>query len=198
MTLVTAFLLLLFLMDPFGNMATFQSVLGRVPAAGRRRVLVRELIFAYVLLLIFLFSGTAVMRALGLEQPAITIAGGVVLFLIALDMVFPSRGMKAADESEEPFIVPLAMPLIAGPSTIASILLLVSKHPGRLVEWWLALTAAWAVMSGILLASGWLLPKLGPKGARALEKLTGMLLIMLAIQMLLDGISEAAMAGKSR
>lgn len=194
MTLVTAFLLLLFLMDPFGNMATFQSILGRVPEPQRRRVLVRELIFAYVLLLGVLFSGEAVMRALGLKQPAITVAGGVVLFLIAIDMVFPSRGLKAADETEEPFIVPLAVPLIAGPSTIASILLLVSKHPGRLTEWWMAVTAAWAVMAGILLASGWLLPKLGPKGARALEKLTGMLLIMLSIQMLIDGITQAVAA----
>jgi len=191
MTLVTAFLLLMFLMDPFGNMAMFQSILGRVPESDRRRVLVRELVFAYALLLVFLFSGEVIMRAMGLEQPAITIAGGVVLFLIALDMVFPSRGLKAADEGEEPFIVPLAMPLIAGPSTIAAILLLVSKHPGRLMEWWVALTAAWVVMSGILLASGWLLPKLGPKGARALEKLTGMLLIMLSIQMLVDGVREA-------
>jgi multiple antibiotic resistance protein len=195
MTLVTAFLLLLFLMDPFGNMATFQSILGRVPEGQRHRVLVRELIFAYGLLVVFLFSGEAVMRALGLKQPAITVAGGVVLFLIAIDMVFPSRGLKAAEGNEEPFIVPLAMPLIAGPSTIASILLLVSKHPGRQLEWWLALTAAWAVMAGILLASGWLLPKLGSKGARALEKLTGMLLIMLAIQMLLDGLKEALKAG---
>lgn len=191
MTLVTAFLLLLFLMDPFGNMATFQSILGRVPEGQRRRVLVRELVFAYALLLVVLFSGESVMRALGLKQPAITIAGGVVLFLIAIDMVFPSRGIKAAEETEEPFIVPLAVPLIAGPSTIASILLLTSKHPGRQVEWWMALTAAWAVMAGILLASGWLLPKLGPRGTRALEKLTGMLLIMLAIQMLLDGITQA-------
>lgn len=197
MTFVTAFLLLLFLMDPFGNMATFQSILGRVPESQRRRVLVRELIFAYGLLVVFLFSGEAVMRALGLKQPAITVAGGVVLFLIALDMVFPSRGLKAADGTEEPFLVPLAVPLIAGPSTIASILLLVSKHPGRQIEWWMALTAAWAVMSLILLTSGWLLPKLGPKGARALEKLTGMLLIMLSIQMLLDGVTQAMAAASA-
>ncbi|MFN0129637.1 MAG: MarC family protein [Verrucomicrobiales bacterium] len=191
MTLATAFLMLLFLMDPFGNMATFHAVLARVPEEKRRWVLVRELLFAYGLLVVFLFSGEAVMRVMGLKQPAINVAGGVVLFLIAIEMVFPTRGLKAADETEEPFIVPLALPLIAGPSTIASVLLLVSKHPGRHFEWWIALTAAWAVMSGILLASGWLLPKLGPKGTRALEKLTGMLLIMLAIQMLLDGVAQA-------
>ncbi len=192
MSFLSALLLLFFLMDPFGNLAMFQSILNRVPSARRRRTLVRELVFAYAILLAFLMLGRPMMVALGLNQPAITIAGGVVLFLIALNMVFPSRGLLGNDSQEEPFIVPLAMPLIAGPSTLASILLLVSKYPGRLGEWWLALTGAWAATAGIMLAGGWFLGKLGSKGTRALEKLTGMLLIMISVQMLVDGVLAVA------
>ncbi len=193
MSFVTAFFTLFFLMDPFGNLGTFQSVLGRVPAAKRRSTLVREIIIAYGILCIVLFSGQSIMSALGLRQQAITISGGVVLFLIALGMVFPSRGLKPGEDEGEPFIVPLATPLIVGPSVIAAVLLLVSKHPDRLREWWLAMTAAWAVGAVILLGGGWLLQRLGQRGTRALEKLTGMLLIMISIQMLLDGFSQATL-----
>lgn len=188
MSFLSASLLLFFLMDPFGNLAMFQSILGRVPVERRRRALIRELLIAYGILLAFLLLGKPMMGALGLNQPAITIAGGVVLFLIALNMVFPNRPLLGGDGQEEPFIVPLAMPLIAGPSTLASILLLVSKYPGRLFEWGVALTTAWLATAGIMLAGGWFLEKLGTKGTHALEKLTGMLLIMISVQMLVDGV----------
>lgn len=188
MSFLSAALLLFFLMDPFGNLAMFQSILSRVPQERRRRTLVRELLAAYVILLAFLLLGKPMMSALGLNQPAITIAGGVVLFLIALNMVFPSLPLLGWEGQDEPFIVPLAMPLIAGPSTLASILLLVSKYPGRFGEWMGALTLAWLATAGIMLAGGWFLNRLGTKGTHALEKLTGMLLIMISVQMLVDGV----------
>jgi multiple antibiotic resistance protein len=117
------------------------------------------------------------------------VAGGVVLFIIALRMVFPQAGAPAEAWEEEPFIVPLAVPMIAGPSAVAAILLLVSRDPQRLLTWWGAVSVAWLVSAAILLGSGLLMEMLGPRALRALVRLSGMLLIMMAIQMLMDGLA---------
>lgn len=182
--------MLFLILDPLGNIPAFISILDPLPAAQRRRVILRELLIALGILLVFLFAGHAVLRFLGLQQPSLSIAGGVILFLIALNMVFPSRGLQPDLEREDPFIVPLAVPLIAGPSAIAALLLLATSHPSRLWEWAGALGIAWVAYAVILLASPRIMDVLGRRGLRALEKLMGMILIMIAVQMLLNGISE--------
>src|SRR5690606_18074466 len=149
---------LFFVMDPLGNMPVFNAVLSRFEPRRRAAITARELVIALVILLIFLFAGTAILKFLGLTQPSLSIAGGVLLFLIALRMIFPARTTAArAAEPEEPFIVPLAMPLVAGPSTIAILLLLSSREPQRVWEWCTALLLAWAGTTALLTASPFLM-----------------------------------------
>ena len=182
---------LFFIMDPLGNIPVFQAVLGRFDARQRTRIVARELCFALAILLAFLFSGAAIMRFLGLEQPSLNIAGGVLLFVISLRMIFPRPAVAGERETaEDPFIVPLAVPMVAGPSTVAVLMLLGSSQPDRLAEWSVALLLAWGIATILLLAGPFLLRLLGARGARALERLMGMLLIILATQMLLNGIRE--------
>ena len=158
--------------------------------------MVRELFIALAILTLFLFLGNPILSLLGLRQASLSIGGGVVPFLIALNMVFPQHGLKPGVEQEDPFIVPLATPLIAGPSAVAALLLLASREPDRMLIWLGVLASAWAVTAVTLLASNKLMRLIGPRGLRAVEKLMGMLLIMIAIQMLLDGIAEYTAAPK--
>jgi multiple antibiotic resistance protein len=183
----TAFTLFLVL-DPFGNMVMFHALLSRVPEAKRQRVLIRELFIAFAILLFFLFAGAAILSTLGIRPATLSISGGILLFLIALGMVFPSKSILHDSGTEEPFIVPLAVPMMAGPSAIALLLLLASKHPDQKVISALAVTIAWAASAVILLVSPWLLRRLGSKGTQALERLMGLLLILIAVQMFLDGV----------
>jgi multiple antibiotic resistance protein len=182
---VTLFLVL----DPFGNAAIFHSVLARIPEESRRRVLARELIFALVILLGFLFVGKYLLAFLGVRPATLSISGGILLFLIALGMVFPARSMLGESSDEEPFIVPLAVPLMAGPSSIALILLTATKYPLQIGSIAVAVAAAWLASAVILLFSPALLRLLGTKGTKALERLMGLLLILVAVQMFLDGVS---------
>jgi multiple antibiotic resistance protein len=191
MDFLSAVILLFIIMDPLGNIPVFHSLLERYPRRRRLGIIARELLIAYGVLVLFLLAGEAILRHLGLEQPALGVAGGVVLFLIALRMVFPELGAQAAGErgDEEPFIVPLAVPMIAGPSAIAAILLLVSTEPTRMLDWWGAVTIAWVASAAVLLGSGLLMEMLGRRTLRALVRLSGMLLIMMAVQMLMDGVA---------
>ena len=141
-------------MDPIGNIAPFLSILKTVPQERRRIVLVREILLAYCVLLVFLFFGTYLLRFLRLEQETLSIAGGIVLFLIALRMIFPHEGGVVGEPLEgEPFLVPLAIPLFAGPSTLAALLLLQRSSPGDSTSLLIAVTIAWAIGGSILLSS---------------------------------------------
>ena len=184
----SAVLMLVIIMDPLGNIPLFHSVLSGIPEASRPRVMVRELFIALGILAIFLFLGNHILSILGLEKPAISIGGGVVLFLIAINMVFPQHGLRADTERQDPFIVPLAIPFIAGPSAIAALILMASREPGRMGTWMAALTTAWAVTAAFLLASNRIMLIIGKRGLRAAVKLMGMLLILISIQMILNGI----------
>ena len=177
-------------MDPLGNIPIFNSVLARFDTKKRSLIAARELLFALAILLAFLFAGTAILDFLGLSQSSLSIAGGVLLFIIALRMIFPRPSAEEIDEEEEPFIVPLAMPLVAGPSTLAILLLLSSSQPERIWEWCTALVIAWAGTTLLLTASPYLMKVLGTRGLRALERLMGMLLVLLATQMLLNGVRD--------
>jgi multiple antibiotic resistance protein len=183
---VTLFLVL----DPFGNAAIFHSVLAKIPEDRRRKVLVRELLIALGFLLGFLFIGKHMLGFLGLRPATLSISGGILLFLIALGMVFPTASVLGETVDDEPFIVPLAIPLIAGPSAIALILLTSTKYPDVGASIILAVCAAWLVFSLILFFAPSMLKMLGTKGTRALERLMGLLLILVAMQMFLDGVTQ--------
>jgi multiple antibiotic resistance protein len=189
MDLLSAVVTLFLVMDPVGNVPIFLSVLRTVDERRRRTILLREIGIAYLVLALFLVAGGQMMRFLGLEQPAIGIAGGIVLFLIALRMVFPSeQAARGAVPEGEPFIVPLAVPLVAGPSALATLLLLQSTTSLPMLS--AALTIAWAISGAILLSSTFLYRMLGERGLIAMERLMGMLLVMVAVQMLLNGLGE--------
>ena len=188
MDLFSAVVTLFLVMDPLGNIPVFLSVLKAVPPERRRFVLVREIAFAYVVLLLFFLIGDYILQFLGLQQEAVSIAGGIVLFLIALRMIFPGERPLAGDTLEgEPFVVPLAIPLIAGPSALATLLLLQRSGASR-EGLLLALTIAWMASAILLLSSTFLYRVLRERGLIALERLMGMLLVMVAVQMLLNGL----------
>lgn len=188
MTLASATVLLFLVIDPFGNVPFFVAALKQVDAARRKRVVVRELLIAYAVMVIFLFFGQPLLKVLGISGPALTIAGGVILFLIALRMVFPMRGRTSQEDIEgEPFIVPLAIPYVAGPSVLAVELLLMSDEPTRWPVWLAAISIAWAATAVIVLFGSQVAERLGSRGLIAIERLMGMILVAIAIQMFLTG-----------
>jgi len=188
MTIASAIVLLFLVIDPFGNVPFFVAALKDVDPARRTRVTIRELIIAYVVMVAFLFAGEHFLRVLGISGPALTIAGGVILFLIAIKMVFPVRGRSPEEDLQgEPLIVPLAIPYIAGPSVLAVELLLMSDEPERWPVWLIAITVAWAATALIVLFGSQVAERLGRRGLVAIERLMGMILVAIAIQMFLTG-----------
>ena len=190
MDIFTATLLLVTTMDPLGNVASFVAGLRNVPPERRVRVIARELIIALIILLFFLFTGRELLSFLQLKEEALFIGGGVVLFLIALKMVFPPARHDVEEPEDEPFIVPLATPLIAGPSVLATLLVMVSSEPQLLGRWLVALLAAWGITAAVLLFAPAISSILKAKGSAAVERLMGMLLVMVAVQMLLNGFEH--------
>ena len=190
MDTLSATLLLITIMDPLGNVATFVSGLRPVPPERRMRVIARELVIALAILLVFLFMGPWLLGLLHLKQEALFISGGIVLFLIALKMIFPPSRRETDEPMVEPFIVPLATPMIAGPSVLATLLVLVSTQPEQIWRWLAALLIAWGITAAVLLCAPAIARVLKEKGSMAVERLMGMLLVMVAVQMLLNGIEH--------
>ncbi len=196
MTTLSAALLLFLILDPLGNIPVFLGLLKPLPAARRRIVLARELVIALVVLFVFLWGGKYVLEAMHLRQESVSIAGGIVLFLIGLKMIFPTaEGMFGELPDGEPFIVPMAIPLVAGPSGMAAVMLLGSQDPGRMADWSLALTLAWLGTAAILFSATYLYKVLGTRVLVAVERLMGMLLVALSVQMLMDGVVSFLAAG---
>lgn len=192
MTVTSAALLLFLVMDPLGNIAVFLAALKNVHPSRQNRVVIRELLIALGVLVMFLFTGKYILQLLRISEPALGISGGVILLLIALRMIFPSPLKSLKEEVDsEPFIVPLAIPYVAGPSTLATELLLMSQEPQRWPEWLLALLLAWVANSVILYFASGFRKYLGEKGLIALERLMGMILVTVAVQMLVNGIEQA-------
>jgi multiple antibiotic resistance protein len=190
-TIASAAVLLFLVMDPLGNIPFFLAALKQVDPSRQARVIARELLIAYAVMVGFLFAGQFLLGVLRLSEPALTIAGGVILFLIAVRMVFPSPERSLHERVEgEPFIVPLAIPYVAGPSVVATELLLMSREPARWADWLTALSLAWLAAAVIVLLGSRLRTYLGEKGLTALERLMGMLLVAVAIQMFLSGIER--------
>ena len=190
MTITSAIILLILVMDPLGNIPFFVSVLKRVPPERKRRVIARELVIALCVLTLFLFLGPQLLKMLGISGPSLSIAGGLVLFLIAIKMVFPCHDELTEEEDAEPLVVPLAIPYVAGPSSLATVMLMASGEPSRWGDWLLALACAWVVTGLVLLLSVELERLLGKRGMVALERLMGMILTAIAVEMALGGVAD--------
>ena len=193
MTVAAAAILLFLILDPLGNVPIFLNLLKPLPPQRRRVVLVRELLIALAVLFVFLFAGRWLLELMHLRQESVSIAGGIVLFLIGLKMIFPRPEGIFGDAPEgEPFIVPMAIPLIAGPSGMAAVMLFANSAPDRMGAWSLALLLAWGATAIILFASTWLYKLLGMRVLIAMERLMGMLLVVISVQMIIDGVARYA------
>jgi multiple antibiotic resistance protein len=191
MSVITAALTILLVIDPFGNVPVFLAILEKVDARRRRIVILREMGIAFVVLTGFLFLGKYILAGLSITSPALTISGGVVLFLIALRMVFPGQAPLSHDPAaRDPFIVPLAVPLVAGPSTMTTLVLLSTSQPQHMMRWFAALAIACASSTVVLVLSDTLRRILGTRVLLAIERLMGMILTTIAVQMLLTGLRE--------
>jgi multiple antibiotic resistance protein len=192
MTLLSAIFLLFLVMDPVGNIPLFVSILKGVDNERRNWVIIRELCVALVILVFFLFCGGHLLKVLQVSKPALSLVGGIILFIIALKMIFPlPEGIfGVTSKDEEPFIVPLAIPLIAGPSSLSTVLLLVNRDPQRSLEWLLALFCAWLISGLILFAANAFSQVLSLRFLVALERLMGMILTTISVQMFLEGIRD--------
>jgi MarC family membrane protein len=189
MEILSAATMLFLIMDPLGNLPIVLSILKHIDPKRRRIVLVRELMFALIILLLFLFAGQSIMNFLHVQPETLSISGGIILFIIAIKMIFPSAGsITGLAAGEEPFIVPMAIPMIAGPSVIAALILLSTQHPDNMLELSAAVMLAWSATFFILMFNGFFLRVLGERGLKAIERLMGLLLVMLSTQMFLDGV----------
>ena len=187
--LFSAAVLLTLVIDPFGNVPIVVSALASVPPARRFTVVLRECGVAYAILVAFMLGGRAFLKWMQLSETSLAIAGGIILFLIALRMVFRHpEGVFGDRTGAEPFLVPLAIPSIAGPSALATVMLLASRDPEHVVTWLGALTLAMVITTLVLLAAPRLQRMLGERGMLAVERLMGLVLTALAVQMLLNGV----------
>jgi multiple antibiotic resistance protein len=190
MSIASAALLLFLILDPLGNIPVFLSLLRSLPPRRQRIVLARELLIALVVLMLFLWCGKYALELMHLREESVSIAGGIVLFLIGIRMIFPPpEGLMGEIPDGEPFIVPMAIPLVAGPSGMAAVILMGSDDPSRLDDWSLALMIAWAATAVILFSATYLYKWLGQRVLVAVERLMGMLLVAISVQMLMDGIA---------
>jgi multiple antibiotic resistance protein len=178
-------------MDPIGNVPVFLSILKNIPIERRRKVLIRELLIALIVLLFFMFIGRYILQLLQIAESSLGIAGGIMLFIIAINMIFPgNKNMFAHNEKMEPLVVPLAVPMIAGPSAIAAVILMMAQEPDRWKEWVFALIIAWLIAGVTLLSSETLGRKLGERALLAIERLMGILLMLVSVDLIIDGIKQ--------
>ena len=192
MTIASAIFLLFLIMDPFANVPIFLGLLKNLPAPRRRAIIIRELLIALLILLIFMFSGKYILQLLQISESSLGVAGGVVLFLISLKMIFSgSEDIFTNTPDGEPLVVPLAVPLIAGPSAIAAVILIMANDPNRWMDWSIALLVAWSLVGIILIFSEKFSQHISHKAFAAIERLMGILLTIIAVDMILDGIKKA-------
>ncbi len=189
MSVLSAAVLLFLVIDPLGNVPFFLCVLQKVDEKRRKAIILRELGIAFGLLVLFLFSGRYLLLLLQVSESALNIAGGIILFIIAIRMIFYGSEKVFNDILRgEPFIVPLAVPSVAGPSAMATVLLLMAREPARWPEWLLALAAACLLSGIILFFSSGLIRLLGERVLAATERLMGMILTTVAVEMFLNAL----------
>jgi MarC family membrane protein len=187
-TFASATILLLLITDPLGNIPIFVNSLKAVPTARRARVILREVSIAFAILLAFMFAGQSFLKAMSLSDISLQIGGALVLFLIALRMIFPPAAQASPVPQTEPLIVPLAIPALAGPSAMATVLLLVSQAPERRLEWVGALCVTMAVCALVLLLAERLQRIVGDRVIGAFERLMGLILVSISVEMLVRGL----------
>jgi multiple antibiotic resistance protein len=192
MTIYSAILLLFLILDPVGNIPLFLVALKNVDPRKHYRIIFRELLIGLATLILFLFLGKYILSLFHVSKSSLNIAGGMVLFLIAIKMIFRgSEEVFSISVEGEPFIVPLAIPLIAGPSAMTMVIILMASEPVRWIEWLIAIVIAWLMTSIILMFSKGLRKILKRRGITALERLTGMLLVTISVEMLITGIKQS-------
>ncbi|MBE0496550.1 MAG: hypothetical protein IBX45_09090 [Campylobacterales bacterium] len=196
-SLLSTAILLVFVLDPFGNVPVIISILKEIPRAKQRRIIAREMVIGLIILALFLFFGEHFLRIFHLETEAVRIAGAVIFFVIGVKMIFPGDKGSAGlfGKEGEPFVVPIAMPLVAGPSALATLLVLSSAHADATGTLFGALMVAWGFSALVMLLAPFLFHVLKAKGLMALERLMGMLLLMMAVQMFIDGVRGLIVLG---
>ena len=188
---LSAFILLLLVLDPLGSLPVFIPIMRAVPPARRRWVAAREVAIAFLVLLAFMFLGDAFLRLMRLSERSLEVAGGVILLMVAIRMIFShADGVYGTPEDKEPLIFPLAVPLLAGPSAMATVLLLASRQPDQLMSWVGALSAAMAVSAAVLLLCDHIRRWVGDSVVSATEKLMGLVLTAIAVEMILAGLKR--------
>jgi MarC family membrane protein len=188
----SALILLLLVLDPLGGLPIFISILKDVSPERRRWVALRESAIAMVILMVFMATGNQILHLMRLSERSLEVAGGVILLMVAIRMIFvnPSETTSESNAPREPFIFPLAIPLMAGPSALATVLLLASRQPDRLWQWTGALVCAVLICLVVLLSASWLNKVLGESVLAALEKLMGLVLTAIAVEMILAGLKH--------
>ncbi|WAC70890.1 MarC family protein [Roseateles sp. SL47] len=194
---LSALILLLLVLDPLGSLPIFIPIMRNVPKERRIKVALREVSIAFGVLLVFMFLGDSFLRLMHLSERSLEVAGGVILIIIAIRMIFSHAGDSAygADTGREPLIFPLAVPLLAGPSAMATVLLLASRQPDRIAEWIGALFTAMVLSFLALILADRIRKLLGDSVVSALEKLMGLVLTAIAVEMILAGLKRYFIGG---
>lgn len=194
---LSALILLLLVLDPLGSLPVFIPIMRSVPKERRTRVAMREVGIAFCVLFTFMFLGEGFLRVMHLSERSLEVAGGVILMIIAIRMIFGSSGESAygLEPGKEPLIFPLAVPLLAGPSAMATVLLLASRQPDRIYEWIGALSTAMLVSGLVLVLADRIRKLLGDSVVSALEKLMGLVLTAIAVEMVLAGLKRYFIGG---
>jgi len=189
-SIISTAILLFFILDPLGNVPLILSILKDINKQDHRRIIIRETLFGLLILLVFLFFGEEFLSIFHLETHSITLAGAIIFFIIAVKMIFPDPNSElfSSKKGEDPIVVPIAMPMIAGPAAIATILVLAKTNPGDTGSLFVSLLLAWFLSSLVLLFSPNLYKILKEKGLTALERLMGMLLLIMSVQMFVDAL----------
>jgi multiple antibiotic resistance protein len=194
MKLYSSLILLILVMNPLGNIPVFLSILKPIDPKRHTRIIIREVFIAFLLLAVFMLFGQYLLRGMQISEQALGISGGIILFLIAIRMIFPEEKPKAdkvvPGVASEPFIVPLAIPMAAGPAAMTTVMLFMTQHPEVGFWWILVLILASLIFAIVILSARYLSKIFSEKGLTALERLSGMMLTAMAIQMFLTGIES--------
>ena len=191
-TFLSVLVLLLLVLDPLGSLPVFISVMRNVAPERRTRVALRESALAFAALVFFMLTGQWFLTLMRLSERSLEVAGGVILLIIAMRMIFASGGEIYASDGQgrEPLIFPLAVPLLAGPSAMATVLLLASRQPERLLAWIGALTVAMLFSAAVLIGADRIRKWIGSSMVSAIEKLMGLVLTAIAVEMILAGLKR--------
>jgi multiple antibiotic resistance protein len=189
--MIESALLLFLVIDPFGNLPFVLAVIGDAPTSRYRRIIIRETVLAFVILTIFALAGEQVLGYLMIEQASLMVAGGVILFLISLKMIFRSaKEIFDSDYRDDPFLFPIAVPSLAGPSAITAVMILRSQQLTSVEQLLAALFLVILATCIVLLLGRRISDWLGVRGIRAVEKLMGLLLNLVAVNMMLVGFKN--------